>query len=58
MKRHCNGVKSVFEASDIAFQSNANYAWEAMRDMEFQVEANMWHHPSSDLADILLPAQV
>ena len=49
----CNIVWS----GDFMNQSNANYAWEAMRDMEFQVEANLWHHPSTDLADILLPVQ-
>ena len=30
-------------------------AWEAMNKLDFWLEANLWHHPTADCADILVP---
>ncbi|MDR0515202.1 MAG: molybdopterin-dependent oxidoreductase [Coriobacteriaceae bacterium] len=36
-------------------QSNSALAWESMRQLEFWVDINMFHHPGTEMADILLP---
>lgn len=38
-------------------QSNSQLAWEALVGMEFWVANNLWQHPVTEVADILLPAQ-
>lgn len=38
-------------------QSNSQLAWEALCSMDFWVAINLWHHPVTEIADILLPAQ-
>lgn len=38
-------------------QSNSQLAWDALKGMEFWVAQNLWHHPVTELADLLLPAQ-
>ncbi len=35
--------------------SNSGLAWEAMNKLDFWMEANLWHHPTADCADILVP---
>ena len=44
-------------AGDFLNQSNATYAWNALKGMDFFVDIDLWHHPTSELADIKLPAQ-
>lgn len=44
-------------AGDFLNQSNAQYAWDALKQMEFFVDMDIWHHPTSELADIKLPAE-
>ena len=44
-------------AGDFMNQSNAQYAWDALKQMDFFVDIDLWHHPTSELADIKLPAQ-
>jgi anaerobic selenocysteine-containing dehydrogenase len=34
---------------------NASYNWEALQMLDFLFEANLWHSPTSGMADILLP---
>lgn len=34
---------------------NATYNWEALGKLDFLFEANLWHSPTSGMADILLP---
>nr|MCR5582102.1 molybdopterin dinucleotide-binding protein [Eggerthellaceae bacterium] len=36
-------------------QNNSGIAWEAMNKLDFWMEVNLWHHPTADCADILLP---
>lgn len=38
-------------------QSNSQLAWDAICSMDFWAANNLWHHPVTELADILLPAQ-
>ncbi|MBQ9954766.1 MAG: molybdopterin-dependent oxidoreductase [Eggerthellaceae bacterium] len=37
--------------------SNSKVAWEAIKSMDFWAANNLWHHPVTDLADVLMPAQ-
>ncbi len=30
-------------------------AWEAMNKLDFWLEANLWHHPTAECADVLVP---
>jgi anaerobic selenocysteine-containing dehydrogenase len=34
---------------------NANYAWEALKTLDFMFASELWHAPTSQLADVLLP---
>ena len=36
-------------------QGSTNVAWEAMNKLDFWFEANLWHHPTADCADVLVP---
>lgn len=36
-------------------QSNAALAWEGLSKLEFWVDINMFHHPGTEMADIILP---
>jgi sulfite dehydrogenase (quinone) subunit SoeA len=44
-------------AGDFMNQCNSTYAWNAIKQMDFFVDIDLWHHPTSELADIKLPAQ-
>ena len=35
--------------------SNAHLAWDALASLDFWVDINMFHHPGTEMADILLP---
>ncbi|MDR0501481.1 MAG: molybdopterin-dependent oxidoreductase [Coriobacteriales bacterium] len=37
-------------------QCNTGTVWEALKKLEFYVEANLWHTPGGGLCDIVLPA--
>ena len=37
--------------------SNATLAWEALSKLDFWVDINMFHHPGTEMADIILPCQ-
>lgn len=36
-------------------QNNSGIAWEAMNKLDFWMEVNLWHHPTAECADVLLP---
>ena len=38
-------------------QSNATYAWNALKSLDLFVDMDLWHAPMTELADIKLPAQ-
>jgi len=49
-------VKALWaQSGDPMNQSNTAYAWEAMRKLDFHFEINLWHAPSAENADILVP---
>lgn len=48
---------SIAITGDFLNQCNANYSFEALCSMDFNVGANLWHHPHTDQSDILLPCQ-
>ncbi len=51
-------IKSaIIWSGDFMNQSNTLVAWEALNKLEFILEANLWHHPGGDLADVLLPVE-
>jgi anaerobic selenocysteine-containing dehydrogenase len=37
-------------------QSNATYGWDALKQLDFFVAIDLWHAPSTEMADILLPS--
>ena len=37
--------------------SNSKLAWDALCTMDFWAAINLWHHPVTELADVLMPAQ-
>lgn len=48
---------AIIWSGDFMNQGNTNQTWEALNKLEFILEANLWHHPGGDLADMLLPAE-
>lgn len=42
-------------SGDFMNQSNATYAWEALLQMEHIVVVDLWHTPTAQIADVLLP---
>jgi len=42
---------------DFLNQCNSTYAWEALKQMDFMVDLDLWHHPTSEMADIKLPVK-
>lgn len=47
----------INESGSFMNMSNANLAWEALSKLDFWVDINMFHHPGTEMADILLPCQ-
>ena len=45
----------INEAGSFMNEGNANFAWEALKTLDFWVDLNMFHHPSTEVADICLP---
>lgn len=45
----------VCETGNFMSQSNAMYGWEALKKLDFFVQADLWHAPSTSLADVILP---
>ena len=47
----------INESGSFMNMSNANLAWEGLKALDFWVDINMFHHPGTEMADILLPCQ-
>ena len=47
----------INESGSFMNMSNATLAWEALSKLDFWVDINMFHHPGTEMADILLPCQ-
>lgn len=45
----------INESGSFMNMSNANLGWEGLKRLDFWVDINMFHHPGTEMADILLP---
>lgn len=50
-------VGGINESGSFMNMSNANLAWDGLASLDFWVDINMFHHPGTEMADILLPCQ-
>ena len=48
-------VAGANDSGSFMNQGSSGPAWEAMNKLDFWLEANLWHHPTADCADILVP---
>lgn len=48
-------VGGINQSGDMLVQGNTMRNWEALQKLDFFVQIDLWHAPTSDLADILLP---
>lgn len=46
----------ICQSGNFANMSNSNYVWDALKKLEFFVDVDLWHHPTSEMADIIFPA--
>ena len=44
------------ESGNFMCGCNTSFAWAALNSLDFMVDLNLWHAPSTDAADILLPS--
>lgn len=50
-------VKGAIQMSgDFMNMSNPQETWEALKKLEFYLAIDLWHHPTTENADIILPA--
>ena len=47
----------INESGSFMNMANATLAWEALSKLDFWVDINMFHHPGTEMADIILPCQ-
>ena len=50
-------VGGINESGSFMNMSNSNLAWDGLASLDFWVDINMFHHPGTEMADILLPCQ-
>ena len=43
------------ESGNFMCACNSTFAWDALNSLDFFVDLNLWHAPSTDAADIILP---
>jgi anaerobic selenocysteine-containing dehydrogenase len=48
-------VAGANDSGSFMNQGNSGEAWKAMNKLDFWLEANLWHHPTAECADILVP---
>jgi anaerobic selenocysteine-containing dehydrogenase len=48
-------VAGANDSGSFMNQGQSGPAWEAMNKLDFWLEANLWHHPTADCADVLVP---
>lgn len=46
----------ICQSGDFLNMSNPTMVWEALKKLEFFVVVDLWHHPTSEMADVILPA--
>ena len=47
----------VCQAGDFLSMANSTLMWDAIKQCDFFFDADLWHHPTSELADVILPAR-
>lgn len=47
----------ICQSGDLMNMSNPLYAWEGLKQLDFFLDLDLWHTPTSQLADILLPVR-
>ena len=47
----------VCQSGDFMNMGNTTLAWEALKQLDFFFDIDLWHHPTSELADIILPCR-
>ncbi|WP_276914740.1 molybdopterin-containing oxidoreductase family protein [Parvibacter caecicola] len=45
------------QSGDVMNMSNALWGWEGLKKLDFLLDIDLWHTPTSQLADILVPAR-
>lgn len=45
------------QAGDFLSMANSTLMWDAIKQCDFFFDADLWHHPTSELADVILPAR-
>jgi anaerobic selenocysteine-containing dehydrogenase len=48
-------VAGANDSGSFMNQGTSGPAWEGMNKLDFWLEANLWHHPTADCADVLVP---
>lgn len=48
---------AICESGDFLNMANNTTNWEALKSLDFFLDIDLWHHPTSELADIIMPAQ-
>ncbi len=47
----------VCQSGDFMNMGNTTMAWECLKQLDFFFDIDLWHHPTSELADIILPCR-
>jgi anaerobic selenocysteine-containing dehydrogenase len=47
---------AICESGNFFSHGNTTEAWEGLKKLEFFLDIDLWHHPTSEMADIILPA--
>lgn len=47
----------VCQSGDFMNMGNTTLAWQALMQLDFFFDIDLWHHPTSELADVILPCQ-
>ena len=50
-------VGGINQSGDMMVQGNTTRNWEALSKLDFFVQIDLWHAPTSDMADIILPCR-
>ncbi|MCD8315796.1 MAG: molybdopterin-dependent oxidoreductase [Eggerthellaceae bacterium] len=48
---------AICQSGDVMNMSNALWAWQGLQKLDFFLDLDLWHTPTSQLADILLPVR-
>lgn len=46
---------AVCQSGDFMNMGNTTMAWETLQQLDFMFDIDLWHHPTSEMADIILP---